>query len=40
MYIKEVGFEVVDWVRPDQDTVPWRLIQNTIMNLRVPWKMH
>jgi hypothetical protein len=33
MYLREIGFGDVDWIRLAQDKDRWR---NTVMNLRVP----
>jgi hypothetical protein len=35
MDLREVGLEVVDWIRLAQDWDQWRALVNTVMNLRV-----
>jgi hypothetical protein len=32
----EIEREVVDWIHLDQDRDQWRVVVNTVMNLRVP----
>jgi hypothetical protein len=39
MDLREIGWEVVDWIRLTQDRDQWRAVVNTVMNLRVPEKM-
>jgi len=34
--IKETGWEAADWVLLAQDRNQWRVVMNTVMNLRVP----
>jgi hypothetical protein len=36
MNLREVGWEVVDWMLMAQDRDQWWAVVNTIMNLRVP----
>jgi len=36
MYLTEAEFEGVDWMHLDQDRDQWRIVVNTVMNLRVP----
>jgi hypothetical protein len=36
MYLREIGFEDVDWIHWAQDRDRWRALVNTVMNLRVP----
>jgi hypothetical protein len=36
MDLKEIGWEVVNWMHPSQDKVLWRILVNMVMNLRVP----
>jgi hypothetical protein len=33
--LREIGFDVANWIQLDQDTVHWRTFVNTVMNLRV-----
>jgi hypothetical protein len=35
MDVKEIGWEVVDWVLQAQDKDQWRTLVNTIMNHRI-----
>jgi hypothetical protein len=35
MDIRETEWEVVDWMDLAQDRVQWRLLVNTVMNLRI-----
>jgi hypothetical protein len=35
MYIREIGWEGVNWIHVTQDRVQWRIFVNTVMNLRV-----
>jgi hypothetical protein len=36
MYLKEIGWEGVDWIQLAQNRVQWRAFVNTVKNLRVP----
>jgi hypothetical protein len=36
MYLREIGFGVVDWIDLARDRDRWRALVNTVMNLRVP----
>jgi hypothetical protein len=36
MDLKGRGFEDVDWIHLTQDRVQWRVLVNTVINLRVP----
>jgi hypothetical protein len=36
MYLREIGWECVDWIHLDQDRDQWRAVVNTVMNLWVP----
>jgi hypothetical protein len=36
MDIREIGFGDVDWIHWAQDRDRWRVLVNTVMNLRVP----
>jgi hypothetical protein len=36
MDISEIGFGDVDWILLAQDRDRWRVLVNTVMNLRVP----
>lgn len=35
---KMMGFNVVDWIRLDEDMEQWRALMNTAMRRQVPWK--
>jgi len=34
--LREIGWEVVDWIHVAQDRDRWRALVNTVMNFRVP----
>jgi hypothetical protein len=34
--IREIGWDGVDWIHLDQDRDQWRIVVNTVMNLRIP----
>jgi hypothetical protein len=36
MYLRETGWDSMDWIDPAQDKDQWRAIVNTVMNLHVP----
>jgi hypothetical protein len=36
MDILEIGLNVVDWIGLAQDRYSWRVLANSVMNLRVP----
>jgi hypothetical protein len=36
MDLKEIGWERVDWIHLVQDRDQWRILMNTLINLRVP----
>jgi hypothetical protein len=38
MYLKEMGYEAVDWIHMAQDRVQWRILVSTVMYLWVPKK--
>jgi hypothetical protein len=38
MYLRETGWEGVEWMHLAQDRDQWRALVNTVMNLRVPYK--
>jgi hypothetical protein len=36
MDLKEIGWEIVDWIHQAWDRNQWRAVVNTVMNIRVP----
>jgi hypothetical protein len=36
MDLREIGWGVMDWIDLAQDGGQWRVLVNTVMNLRVP----
>jgi hypothetical protein len=34
--LREIGRDVLDWIELAQDRDQWRVLVNTVMNLRVP----
>jgi hypothetical protein len=36
MYLREIGWDGIDWIDVAQDRDQWRALVNTVMNLRVP----
>jgi hypothetical protein len=36
MDLREIGWDVMDWIDLAQDRDRWRSLVNTVMNLRVP----
>jgi hypothetical protein len=36
MYLREIGWDGVDWMDVAQDMDQWRALVNTVLNLRVP----
>jgi hypothetical protein len=36
MYLKEAGYEDVNWIYVGQDRNQWQSVVNTVMKLRVP----
>jgi hypothetical protein len=34
--LREMGWYGMDWTDPAQDRDQWRVLENTVMNLRVP----
>jgi hypothetical protein len=36
MDLREIGWDVMDWIDLAQDRDPWRALVNTVINLRVP----
>jgi hypothetical protein len=36
IYLREIGWNGVDWIDLAQDRDKWRALVNTVMNLRVP----
>jgi hypothetical protein len=39
MDLREIGWEGVDWIHLAQDRDQWLAVVNTVMNLRVPYKV-
>jgi hypothetical protein len=35
MYLREIEWEAVDWMHLSQDREIWRVLVNTVMNLRI-----
>jgi hypothetical protein len=35
MDLAEIGWDVVDWIGPTQDTDKWRALVNAVMSFRV-----
>jgi hypothetical protein len=36
MDLREIGWEVVDWMHLAQDREQWQALLNTVMNLHIP----
>jgi hypothetical protein len=36
IYLREIGWDGVDWIDLAEDRNQWRALVNTVMNLRVP----
>jgi hypothetical protein len=36
MDLREIGWDVMDWIDLAQDRVQWRALVNIVMNLQVP----
>jgi hypothetical protein len=36
MDLREIGWDDMDWIDLAQDRSQWRVLVNTVMNLRVP----
>jgi hypothetical protein len=36
MDLREIGWDGIDWIDMDLDRDQWRVLVNTVMNLRVP----
>jgi hypothetical protein len=36
MYLREIGWDGMDWIELAQDKDQWRALVNTVINLRVP----
>jgi hypothetical protein len=39
MDLKEIGYDVVDWILLAQGRIQWRVLVKTAVNLRVQYKM-
>jgi hypothetical protein len=39
MHLREIGWGCMDWIDLAQDRDQWRALQNTVMNLRVPYNV-
>jgi hypothetical protein len=37
--LREIGWNGMDWTDVAQDRDQWRVLVNTVMNLRVPWRL-
>jgi hypothetical protein len=37
MYLREIGWNGVDWIDLAQDRDQWRALVNTVMNFQVPY---
>jgi hypothetical protein len=36
MYLREIGWDDMDWIELGEDRDQWRALVNTVMDLRVP----
>jgi hypothetical protein len=36
IYLTDIGWDVMDWIDLAQDSDQWKVLVNTVMNLRVP----
>jgi hypothetical protein len=36
IYLREIGWDGMDWIDLTQDWDQWRAVVNTVMNLRIP----
>jgi hypothetical protein len=36
IYLREIGWDGMDWINQAQDKNQWRALVNTVMNFRVP----
>jgi len=36
MYLKEIWYEVMDWIQVTSDRIQWQSLVNTVIKLRVP----
>jgi hypothetical protein len=37
--LREIGIDGANWIQLAQDRAQWRAVVNTVMNLRVPYRM-
>jgi hypothetical protein len=36
MDLREIGWDIMDWIDLAQNSCQWRALVNTVMNIRVP----
>jgi len=36
--VKEIGYEVAEWIELAQERIQWRVLVNTVVNTWVPYK--
>jgi hypothetical protein len=39
IYLREIGWGGMDWIDLAQDRNQWRVLMNTVMNVRVPYNV-